>query len=109
MSRLIVKNLPPYATTQRLREHFERRDGPGGTLTDIKVAMKPSGTMSRGFGFVGFKTDVEAQKARDWFDKTYVGSTRISVEVVDVSSCCFLFIFVYILFNQDILTILSGS
>jgi hypothetical protein len=38
---------------------------------------------------VGFKTDAEAQKARDWFDRTYVGSTRIRVSIVDV---CFAFV-----------------
>lgn len=84
MSRLIIQNLPPYATKQVLLEHFERRDGPGGTITDVKVALTPDGRSSRGFGFVGFKTDTEAQKARDWFDRTYVGSTRIRVSVVDV-------------------------
>jgi RNA recognition motif-containing protein len=84
MSRLIVKNLPSYTDTKRLREHFERRDGPGGTITDVKVAMKPDGSASRGFGFVGFKTDAEAKVARDWFDRTYVGSTRINVALVDV-------------------------
>jgi multiple RNA-binding domain-containing protein 1 len=84
MSRLIVKNLPPYADTQRLRQHFERRDGPGGTITDVKVAMKPDGTTSRGFGFIGFKTEKEAQAARGWFDRTYLGSSRINVALVDV-------------------------
>ncbi|THH23232.1 hypothetical protein EUX98_g7946 [Antrodiella citrinella] len=82
MSRLLVKNLPAYLTQQRLREHFESKDGPGGTLTDVKVVLKPDGT-SRRFGFVGFKTDAEAEKARKWFDRTFVGSTKINVTVVD--------------------------
>lgn len=89
MSRLLVKNLPAYLNQQRLREHFESEDGPGGTLTDVKVVLKPDGT-SRRFGFVGFKTDAEAEKSRKWFDKTFIGSTRISVTVVDV--CVFLHI-----------------
>ncbi|EPQ55616.1 hypothetical protein GLOTRDRAFT_75766 [Gloeophyllum trabeum ATCC 11539] len=78
MSRLIVKNLPPYATPTELKSHFLRKDGPGGTITDVKVAFKKDGT-SRRFGFVGFKTEGEAQKARDWFDKTFLGSSRLSV------------------------------
>ncbi|KAI0344215.1 RNA-binding domain-containing protein [Trametopsis cervina] len=82
MSRLIVKNLPAYLTQERLREHFESKDGPGGTLTDVKVLQKPDGT-SRRFGFVGYKTDAEAEKARKWFDRTFVHSSRISVTVVD--------------------------
>ncbi|KAH8101233.1 hypothetical protein BXZ70DRAFT_935079 [Cristinia sonorae] len=84
MSRLLVKNLPAYLTQQRLREHFESKDGPRGTLTDVKVVFKPDGT-SRRFGFVGFKTDEEAEKARKWFDKTFIDTTRISVTVVDGS------------------------
>lgn len=83
MSRLLVKNLPAYLTQSRLREHFESKDGPGGTLTDVKVVLKPDGT-SRRFGFVGFKTDAEAEKARKWFDRTFIGSTKINVAVVDV-------------------------
>lgn len=82
MSRLIVKNLPAYLTQERLREHFASKDGPGGTLTDVKVLQKPDGT-SRRFGFVGYKTDAEAEKARKWFDRTFVHSSRISVTVVD--------------------------
>lgn len=84
MSRLIVKNLPEYVTPTRLQQHFEQKGAPDGTLTDIKVARKTDGT-SRRFGFVGFKTDEEALAAKEWFDKTFVDSTRISVNVVDVS------------------------
>lgn len=79
----MVKNLPAYVTPERLREHFTRADGPGGTLTDVKLARKPDGT-SRRFGFIGFKSDAEAAAARGWFDRTFVDSARISVSVVDV-------------------------
>lgn len=82
MSRLIIKNLPAYLTQQQLREHFESKDGPGGTLTDVKVVLKPDGT-SRRFGFVGYKTEAEAEKAKKWFDKTFIHSSRISVAVVE--------------------------
>lgn len=85
MSRLLVKNLPAYLTQQQLREHFQSKDGPGGTLTDVKVLLKPDGT-SRRFGFVGFKTDGEAAKAQKWFDRTFIHSSKISVSVVDVST-----------------------
>lgn len=90
MSRLLVKNLPAYLTQSRLREHFESKDGPGGTLTDVKVVLKPDGT-SRRFGFVGYKTEAEAEKAKKWFDQTFVDTTRISVTVVDVSRILFSF------------------
>ncbi|KAI0689011.1 hypothetical protein BC835DRAFT_1283850 [Cytidiella melzeri] len=82
MSRLIVKNLPAYLTQDRLREHFESKNGPGGTLTDVKVLQKPDGT-SRRFGFVGYKTEAEAEKAKNWFDRTFIHSSRIAVSVVD--------------------------
>ncbi|EGO28739.1 hypothetical protein SERLADRAFT_459485 [Serpula lacrymans var. lacrymans S7.9] len=84
MSRLIVKNIPPYVTPARLRQHFEQKGAPGGTITDIKVSFKPDGT-SRRFGFVGFKTDKEASTAKDWFDRTFIDSTRINVVVVEAS------------------------
>lgn len=83
MSRLIVKNIPSYVTPARLREHFEQRGSPGGTLTDVKVAMKDDGT-SRRFGFVGYKTDKEALAAKEWFDRTFVDSTRIHVNIIEV-------------------------
>ncbi|KAF8654742.1 hypothetical protein AX16_003397 [Volvariella volvacea WC 439] len=82
MSRLLIKNLPPYVTPERLREHFEQKRGPGGVLTDCKVAFKRDGT-SRRFGFVGYKTEQQAAAAREYFDKTFIDSARISVTVVD--------------------------
>ncbi|KAJ4490517.1 hypothetical protein J3R30DRAFT_93378 [Lentinula aciculospora] len=82
MSRLIVKNLPSYVTTARLQQHFDQKGAPAGTLTDVKVAFKNDGT-SRRFGFVGYKTNEEALKAKEWFDRTFIDSTRISVNVVD--------------------------
>lgn len=99
MSRLIIKNLPPYLTPEVLRKHFSGQATKNAastssspsktfTLTDAKIAHKPDGT-SRRFGFVGFKTEKEAEEARRWFDKTFIDSMRISVEVVDVSSFCF--------------------
>jgi multiple RNA-binding domain-containing protein 1 len=83
MSRLIIKNLPSYVTPARLQDHFGSTKGPGGTLTDVKVALKPDGT-SRRFGFVGYKTEKQASAAKEWFDRTFIDSTKISVGVVEV-------------------------
>lgn len=83
MSRLMIKNLPSYVTPVRLRQHFEQQGCPAGILTDVKVAYKSDGT-SRRFGFVGYKTDEEAFAARNWFDKTFIDSTRIHVTLIDV-------------------------
>ena len=87
MSRLIVKNLATYVTPAKLREHFEQKGGPGGTLTDVKVSSKADGT-SRRFGFVGYKTEEEARKAQQWFDRTFIDSTRISVSTTEVRFPC---------------------
>ncbi|KAF9522621.1 hypothetical protein CPB83DRAFT_864175 [Crepidotus variabilis] len=80
MSRLIIKNLPLYVTPEKLRQHFEQKGHPPGTITDVQVSQKPDGT-SRRFGFVGFKSDQEALAAQKWFDRTFIDSTRISVLV----------------------------
>src|SRR5258708_5514256 len=96
MSRLIIKNLPPYLTPEALRKHFSGQAAKNAastsssppntfTLTDAKIAYKPDGT-SRRFGFVGFKTENEAEEAKRWFDRSFIDSMRISVEVVDVST-----------------------
>lgn len=76
MSRLIVKGLPPYLTDVRLRDHFAQK----GTVTDVKLMKRPDGT-SRRFGFVGYRTDAEAQAARAYFDRTYIDTSRISVAI----------------------------
>lgn len=75
MSRVIVKNLPIFVTQQDLKEHFNK----GSTVTDCKLVQTKDGR-SRKFGFVGFKTDKDAQNAIQYFDKTYFHTCRISVE-----------------------------
>ncbi|KAG5721675.1 Multiple RNA-binding domain-containing protein 1, partial [Termitomyces sp. T112] len=34
-------------------------------------------------GFVGYKTEEEARKAKEWFDRSFIDSARISVSVVE--------------------------
>ena len=77
MSRLIVKNLPAYLNEARLREHFSSK---GGVITDTKLARRSDGT-SRRFGFVGFKTEQEAQEALQYFHKTFIDTARIDVSI----------------------------
>jgi multiple RNA-binding domain-containing protein 1 len=85
MSRLIVKNLPVYATPVRLKEHFTQKGCPEGTVTDVRIPHKQDGT-SRRFGFIGYKSDKEALAAKEWFDRTFMDTARLSVLVVDVRS-----------------------
>ncbi|QRW00441.1 RNA recognition motif protein [Ceratobasidium sp. AG-Ba] len=51
-------------------------------LTDVRLARRPDG-QSRRFAFVGYKTNDEAAAAKAYFDRTYIGGSRISVELVD--------------------------
>ncbi|CDS00031.1 probable RNA-binding protein [Sporisorium scitamineum] len=75
MSRLIVRGLPSYLTDARLREHFSQK----GAVTDVKLMRRPDGT-SRKFGFVGYRSDQEAQQALDYFNRTFIDTSRISIE-----------------------------
>ncbi|KAG9088075.1 Multiple RNA-binding domain-containing protein 1, partial [Ceratobasidium sp. 370] len=93
-SRLIVKNLPAYVDDVQLRKHFTQasnssalRLGQPSTLvplnlTDVRLARRLDG-QSRRFAFLGYKTNDEATAAKAYFDRTYIGGSRISVEVVD--------------------------
>lgn len=82
MSRLLIQNLPVYVTPARLREHFEQKSGPGGNITDAKVALKQDGT-SRRFGFIGYKTEKQALAAKEWYHRTFIDSTKIKVDVIE--------------------------
>ncbi|XP_030847248.1 probable RNA-binding protein 19 [Strongylocentrotus purpuratus] len=76
MSRIIVKNLPPQIKEEKLRNTFASR----GDVTDIQLKFTKGGVF-RKFAFIGFKTEVEAQNAVDFFNKSYVDSSRIQVEL----------------------------
>lgn len=83
-SRLIVLSLPSDLSTQRLQEHFATLNLP---ITDAKVLHKKDGT-SRRIGFVGFGSSGDAQKAKEWFDGTWLAGSRIKVDFAkDVSPC----------------------
>ncbi|KAJ0980850.1 hypothetical protein J5N97_009105 [Dioscorea zingiberensis] len=76
MSRLCVKNLPKYVNEERLRDFFSQK----GELTDVKL-MRTKDGKSRQFGFVGFRTENEAEEAIKYFDKSYMDTCRITCEV----------------------------
>ncbi|KAF8758741.1 RNA recognition motif [Rhizoctonia solani] len=89
-SRLIVKNLQRTSMTVNYVntlpsgriEAWTTLDVVPLNLTDVRLARRPDGK-SRRFAFLGFKTNEEAIAARKYFDRTYIGGSRISVEVVD--------------------------
>ena len=51
-----------------------------GEVTDLKIVKTKQGT-SRKFCFVGFKKDEEASAAIKYFNKTFIGSSRVEVEI----------------------------
>ncbi|XP_045441368.1 probable RNA-binding protein 19 isoform X2 [Pipistrellus kuhlii] len=75
MSRLIVKNLPNGMKEERFRKLFAAF----GTLTDCSLKFTKDGKF-RKFGFIGFKSEEEAQKALNHFNKSFVDTSRIMVE-----------------------------
>ncbi|XP_052209349.1 uncharacterized protein LOC127812867 [Diospyros lotus] len=76
MSRICVKNLPKYATEERLRDFFSQK----GEVTDAKL-MRTKDGKSRQFGFVGFRTEQEAEEALKYFNKSYMDTCRITCEI----------------------------
>ncbi|CAG7830076.1 unnamed protein product [Allacma fusca] len=74
-SRLIVKNLPNSATEPKVKEFFSGH----GIVTDVQLKFTADGRF-RHFGFVGFKTEAEAENAQKYFHNTYFGASKIQVE-----------------------------
>ena len=74
MSRLIIKNLPKALEKDKLAELFAAY----GDLTDVRICKKRSGE-SRRFGFVGFKNEEDAAKALNYFNKSYINTSKVEV------------------------------
>ncbi|XP_060724141.1 probable RNA-binding protein 19 [Tachysurus vachellii] len=75
MSRLIVKNLPNGMKEERFRNMFTAF----GTLTDCGLKFTKDGKF-RKFGFVGFKSEEDAAKALKHFNKSFVDTSRVTLE-----------------------------
>ncbi|KAG8037374.1 hypothetical protein G9C98_005584 [Cotesia typhae] len=76
MSRLIVKNLPTTITQKRFQEVFAAH----GAVTDVQLKYTKEGKF-RKFGFVGFKTEDDAQRALKSLNDTYIDTSKINVQV----------------------------
>ena len=74
MSRLIIKNLPKALEKDKLAELFAAY----GDLTDVRICKKKSGE-SRRFGFVGFRNEADAAKALNYFNKSYINTSKVEV------------------------------
>lgn len=57
-----------------MRETFSQK----GQVTDVQLKHDKDGNF-RHFGFIGFKTDDEAESALKYFNNTFVGSCKIQV------------------------------
>ncbi|KAM3938028.1 putative RNA-binding protein 19 [Leptodactylus fuscus] len=76
MSRLIVKNLPNGMKEDRFRELFSAF----GNLTDSTLKYTKDGKF-RKFGFIGFSSEDDAKAALSHFNKSFIDTSRISVEL----------------------------
>lgn len=76
MSRLIVKGLPKYYTEENLKNHFSQQ----GDVTDVKLVKSKHGE-SRRFAFIGYKSEESAQKAVKFFNKSFIDTARIDVQL----------------------------
>uniref|UniRef100_A0A1A7X914 Probable RNA-binding protein 19 n=2 Tax=Iconisemion striatum TaxID=60296 RepID=A0A1A7X914_9TELE len=76
MSRLIVKNLPNGMKEERFKSMFAAF----GTVTDCSLKFTKDGKF-RKFGFVGFKSEEDANRALKHFNKSFVDTSRVTVEM----------------------------
>uniref|UniRef100_K3WZ46 RRM domain-containing protein n=1 Tax=Globisporangium ultimum (strain ATCC 200006 / CBS 805.95 / DAOM BR144) TaxID=431595 RepID=K3WZ46_GLOUD len=74
-SRLFVQNLPAYVDSARLRDHFATQ----GEVTDAVVIRTKDSKTSRRFGFVGYKTPEQAQKACAFYHQSFLDTCKINV------------------------------
>jgi multiple RNA-binding domain-containing protein 1 len=63
-------------TRKKLHELFSEK----GIVTDVQLKYTKDGKF-RHFGFVGFKTEEEAQNAVEHFNNTCIKASRIKVEL----------------------------
>ena len=76
MSRLIVKNLPKSIKEERFRSIFSAK----GDITDLRLVHTKDGKFRR-FGFVGFKEEKAAAAALNYFNNTFIDTSKIQVEI----------------------------
>lgn len=81
MSRIIVKGIPKHATELRLRDFFAQH----GAVTDVKLMKKRNGE-SRGFAFIGYKSEPDAENAVHYFHRTFLDTLRLDVQLAKTFS-----------------------
>ncbi|XP_065867630.1 small RNA-binding protein 11, chloroplastic-like [Euphorbia lathyris] len=76
-TQLFVSRLSPYTTTQKLEKLFS----PFGVVREARLVRDPITRKPKGFGFVTFDSEDEAQKAIKTMDGRIVDGGLIFVEV----------------------------
>ncbi|KAI3389225.1 hypothetical protein SNEBB_007774 [Seison nebaliae] len=75
MSRLFVRGLPEKISENGLKQHFTKC----GTVTDIFLLKNKEGKFKR-CAIVGYENEDVAATALQYFDKTFINTSRIAVE-----------------------------
>ena len=75
MKKLFVGGLPWSTTDEELRSAFSE----AGTVASAAIIMDKMTGRSKGFGFVEFEDDSEADKAIDLFNEKEFGGRTITV------------------------------
>ncbi len=76
MNRLYVGNLPYQTTDAELEEYF----GQAGEVVSAVIITDRVTGRSRGFGFVEFATEEEAQEAKERFNGQDMGGRTLRVD-----------------------------
>ena len=77
MSRICVKNIGKSCNEAQLKDVFSKK----GEITDVKIIKNQNSHNSRNFAFIGFRTELQAEEAIKYFNNTFIGLSRISVEL----------------------------
>ncbi|KAF3934130.1 Nucleolin [Dactylellina cionopaga] len=73
-SRIFIKNLPPANFNDAaLRSHFAKLSG--SSITDCRFFP------DRRIAFIGYKTPEQAESAVKYFDRSYIKTSKLSVEI----------------------------
>jgi multiple RNA-binding domain-containing protein 1 len=70
-SRVFVKGLPLRFNEEQFKKHFSAT----AAVTDVKLFPQ------RKIGYVGYKTVSEAEKAVKYFNKSFIGQSRLNVGI----------------------------
>jgi multiple RNA-binding domain-containing protein 1 len=70
-SRIFIRGLPPTITEDDFKKHF----GAKSAITDAKLIAH------RRIGYVGYKTPEDAQKAVNYFNRSFIRMSKIGVEL----------------------------